>query len=196
MHQSLKHLHPYLYAALRKIEERMLEAVCSMTALKDKNTCVEIEQGTSSVFLFNKLIAQLRRPTPENELTQPQLRITDAGWPTKTTVSRLKPLLYLAPFLASIERDRGILRIKSSAQSLVMQSERWYLVPVMSGLRGPASCEALTDIRRVSPRHDIHIHRPIELEPLPGDHPGPDQAAGPDLRHHLRDRDRLEAAIR
>lgn len=71
---------------MRVIEKSMLNAVVNGSSFCGSNTCVSTENGVSSVRLFGNLIAQYNHSTK-------QLWISNCGWETNTTRSRLSVLL-------------------------------------------------------------------------------------------------------
>lgn len=62
----------------------MIEAIKNKKAYNGGNTKVTFDNDTSYVYLFNNLIA---------EITNKKVRITNCGYKTKTTKSRLNSIL-------------------------------------------------------------------------------------------------------
>jgi hypothetical protein len=69
---------------MRKIEREMIEAIKTKKPYNNDNTEVSIREGILRVYLHGHLIAQIE---------ESELFLTDCGYKTKTTKSRLNCLL-------------------------------------------------------------------------------------------------------
>lgn len=70
---------------MRKIEERMIDAVENGFDFYESNTMVENRNGITNVYLYGHCIMQFDRKSGMK-------RFSDAGWQTNTTKSRLNAL--------------------------------------------------------------------------------------------------------
>ena len=68
---------------MRKIEQKMNEAIMGFTNWSSSNTFVTFEDGTANVYLHGNKIAEV----DDNSMT-----IFDGGWQSNTTKSRLNAL--------------------------------------------------------------------------------------------------------
>jgi hypothetical protein len=74
---------------MRKIERDMVQSILDRRPFRKSNTSVAVEENSVSVYLFGNLIAEI----DYESVTPTVVKLTEAGWYSYTTKSRLNAIL-------------------------------------------------------------------------------------------------------